>query len=163
MRGVGIKPDSRSSTLVLGSAVVHKHTSCSVRVKDVYSAMYQNSKYIVKTRNWDETRWVTNTETLEQQKSNNWTSLGPTKDRASSSDQLNWKILGRSHHLFRGPTRRRVIKEDSKDRINNQACSLSHNIHAVSGSFITNKYFLKLIRKIISANIFLLNLYTKSP
>ena len=31
-----------------------------------------------------------------QQKSNSWTPVGPTKDRASSPSQLNWKLLGRS-------------------------------------------------------------------
>ena len=53
---------------------------------------------------------------------------------------------------------RRAIKEGSKvanhDWVNNQTCSLSHNIHVVSGSFITNGYFPKLIRKIISTNKF---------
>ena len=30
--------------------------------------------------------------TLEQQKSNSWTPVGPTKDRASSPNQLHWKL-----------------------------------------------------------------------
>ena len=42
-RGGG-KPVSRSSKPRLDSVVVHKHTSCSVRVKDYYSSMHQNSK-----------------------------------------------------------------------------------------------------------------------
>ena len=29
---------------------------------------------------------------LEQQKSNSWTPVGPTKDKASSSSQFNWKL-----------------------------------------------------------------------
>ena len=33
--------------------------------------------------------------------------------------------------------------------------AISHNIHAVSNSFVTNDYFPKLIRKIISTNTFL--------
>ena len=51
-------------------------------------------------QHWNETRWVlnskTNTETQEQQNSNSWTPLGPTKDRKSSPNQLDWKLLGRS-------------------------------------------------------------------
>ena len=116
--------------------------------------MYQNSQHT----NQDETRWVlnskTNAETLGQQKSNSWTPMGPTKDRASSPDPLNWKFLGRSHHWDWSPIRRRAIKEDSKaanrDWVNHQACSLSHNIPVVSVFFY-------------KANIFFLNLYTKSP
>ena len=91
-------------------------------------------------------------ETLEQQKSKSWTPVVPTKDRALSPNQLNWKFL------VGDPTLRRAIKERSKvvnpDLANYQACSLSHNIHDVSGSFITNGYFCKLIRTIIPANIF---------
>ena len=56
------------------------------------------------------------------------------------------------------PTGRCAIKQGSKvvnrDWVNNQACSLLHNIHVVSGSFITNDYFPKLIRKILSTNNF---------
>ena len=54
-------------------------------------------------------------------------------------------------------SRRHAIKEGSKvvnrDWVNNQVCSLSHNIHVVSGSFITNDYVPKFIRKILSTNI----------
>ena len=60
--------------------------------------------------------------------------------------------------IFSMVTRRRAIKESSKvanrDWVNNQACSMPHNIHVVSGSFIANDYFPKLIRKIISTNNF---------
>ena len=34
------------TTLALGSPVVHKHRSYSVRVKDAYSSMHQNSKHM---------------------------------------------------------------------------------------------------------------------
>ena len=34
------------ATLALGSDVVHKHTSCSVRVKDFYPSMHQISKHV---------------------------------------------------------------------------------------------------------------------
>ena len=34
----------------------------------------------------------TNTETLEQQKSNNWTPVDPTKDKASNLNQLYWFV-----------------------------------------------------------------------
>ena len=40
-----------------------------------------------------------------------------------------------------------------RDWVNNQACSQSHNIHVVSGSFVTNDYFPKLIRKIWTNNV----------
>ena len=70
-----------------------------------------------------------------------------TKDRASSPNQLDWKYLGRVW----GATRRRAIKEGSKvvnrDWVNYQACSLSHNIYIVVGSFIMNDYLFKLVRK----------------
>ena len=83
--------------------------------------------------------------------SNNWIPMSSTKDRASSTNQLNRTVLGRSH--------RRAIKESSKvvnrDWVNNQAYGLSHKINAVSGSFISNGYFPKLIRKIIPINHFI--------
>ena len=89
----------------------------------------------------------------------------PGQRRASSPFQLKWKVLGRSHHKFRGPTRRRAIKEGIKvvnrDWVNNQSCSLSHNIHVESGSFITGDHLPKLIWKILSDFNFL-NLYTMS-
>ena len=63
---------------------------------------------------------------LKQQKSNSWIPVSPIKDRVTSPNQLNWKVLGRSLHLVWGPTRRRVIKEGSKvvnrDWVNPQAC-----------------------------------------
>ena len=89
----------------------------------------------------------TNTERLEQQESNSWTPMSPTKYKSSSR-------------------RRREIIEGSEvinlDWVNHQTCSLSHNIHVVSGYFIMNDYFPKFIRKIIPINIFF-NLYTESP
>ena len=42
----------------------------------------------------------------------------------------------------------------SRDWVNLQACSLSHNIHVGSDSFVTNDKFPKLIRKIISIKQF---------
>ena len=41
-----------------------------------------------------------------------------------------------------------------RDCVNHQACSLSYNIHVVSGSFIANEYFSYLIRLIMPSNIF---------
>ena len=35
----------------------------------------------------------------------------------------------------------------NRDWVNHKACSLSHYIHVVPGSFVTNGYFSKLIRK----------------
>ena len=81
--------------------------------------MNQNSKHIIQIQHWVEIRWVLNsktlTETLEQQKSNSWTPVGPTKDRASSSNQQYWKFF--------------VIGLTTKH---------AHNIYVVSSSFITN-------------------------
>ena len=121
-------------------------------------------------------------ETLEQKKSNSCTPVGPTKDRVSSPNQLDWMFLRRSLHWVLGPTSRLAIREGSKDinpdwvnkqtcrtfeymqniRITNKHTEHSHNIHVVSGSFIKNDYFSKLIRKICRPTIFL-NLNTKSP
>ena len=56
----------------------------------------------------------TNTETLEQQKSNSWTPVGRTIDRASSPNKLNWKFLGRSLLQVWDPTRRRASKDATK-------------------------------------------------
>ena len=44
--GSGLNRFHATATLALDSAVVHKHTSCSVRVKDFYSSMNQISKHI---------------------------------------------------------------------------------------------------------------------
>ena len=38
------------------------------------------------------TQQQTNSEILEQQKSNSWAPVGPTKDRSSGPSQLNWKL-----------------------------------------------------------------------
>ena len=38
------------------------------------------------------TQQQTNSEMLEQQTSNSWTPVGPTKDRSSGPSQLNWKL-----------------------------------------------------------------------
>ena len=95
-----------------------------------------------------------------------WSNRNPTvepggpdqRERASSPNQLDWKTLGRSLHLVRVPTRRRVIEESNKvvnrDWVNHQACSLSHNIHVLSDFFIANDYVSKLVRKIMPSNIF---------
>ena len=40
------------------------------------------------------------------------------------------------------------------DWINNQACSLSHYIYAITNLLITNNYLLEMIRKIIFMNYF---------
>ena len=52
----------------------------------------------------DECQQQTQSETLEQQKSNNWTSVGPTKDRSSGPSQVNCKLYaeaGTCWHLTR--------------------------------------------------------------
>ena len=116
----------------------YTHRSCSVRVKDLYSSMNQNSKHINRfiSHHWDETNKTstqqqTNSETLEQQKSNSWTLVGPTKDRSSGPSQLNWK-------LYAGAIiKSEVWKVVNHDWVNHKACSLSHNIHVLSDSFVT--------------------------
>ena len=58
--------------------------------------MNQNSEHINhdSALRWNKTstQQQTNPETLEQQKSNSWTPVGPTKDRSSGPSQLNWKL-----------------------------------------------------------------------
>ena len=58
--------------------------------------MNQNSEHINQDLslrlNKTNTQQQTNSETLEQQKSNSWTPVGPTKDRKSGPSQLNWKL-----------------------------------------------------------------------
>ena len=60
--------------------------------------MHQNHKHINQDLmlRWNKmsTQWQTNSETQEQQKSNSWTPVGPTKDRVSSPNQLKWRCLG---------------------------------------------------------------------
>ena len=65
-------------------------------MKDVYSSLNQNSEHINQDSSlrWNKTstQQQTNSETLEQQKSNSWTPVGPTKERSSGPGQLNWKL-----------------------------------------------------------------------
>ena len=90
--------------LVLGSAVVHKHTSYSDRVKDFYSSMHQNSKHInqVSTLGWNKM----STQRSKRSGATEIHQLNPSgsdqKDRASSFNQLNLKCLGRNLHFSIG-------------------------------------------------------------
>ena len=114
-----------ATTFALASNMIHKHTrsawmtsnssmhtrsawmtsNSSMHTRSAWmtsnSSMHQSSRHINQEHR-DETRWIfnskTNTETLEQQKSNSWTPVGPTKDKALSPNQLDWKFLGRSLH-----------------------------------------------------------------
>ena len=65
-------------------------------MKDLYSSVNQNREHINRDSSlrWNKksTQQQTNSETLEQQKSNSWTPVGPTKDRSSGPSQLNWKL-----------------------------------------------------------------------
>ena len=58
--------------------------------------MNQNSEHINQDSSlrWNKTstQQHTNSETLEQQKSNSWTPVGPTQDISSSLSQLNLKL-----------------------------------------------------------------------
>ena len=66
------------------------HRGCSARVKDLYSSINRNSEHINQDSSlkWNKmcTQHQTNSETLEQLKSNNRTRVGPTKDRLSFKD-----------------------------------------------------------------------------
>ena len=63
-------------------------------VKDFYSSMNRNSEHINQDSSlrWNKMNTQQQDRTLEQQKSNSWTPVGPTKDRASSPSQLSWKF-----------------------------------------------------------------------
>ena len=69
-------------------------------MKDLYSSMNQTREHINQDSSlrWNKTstQQQTNSETLEQQKSNSWTPMGPTKDRSSGSSQLNLKLYVRA-------------------------------------------------------------------
>ena len=95
-------------------------------MKDLYSSMNQNSEHI-NQENKTTTQQQTNSKTLEQQKSNSWTPVGPTKDRSSGPSQLNWKLYAGT--IIKSEAHRRAIKEICKvvnrDWINHQAWSLS--------------------------------------
>ena len=58
--------------------------------------MNQDSEYINQNLslrcNKTSTQQQTNSETLEQQKSNSWTTVGPTKDKSSGLSQLKLKL-----------------------------------------------------------------------
>ena len=58
--------------------------------------MNQNKEHINQDSSlrWNKTstQQQTNPETLEQQKSNSWTPVGPTKDRSLGPSQLYWKL-----------------------------------------------------------------------
>ena len=74
----------------------YTHRICSILLKDIYSSMNQNSEHINQdpSLRWNKTstQQQTNSETLEQQKSNSWIPVGPTKDRSSGPSQLTWKL-----------------------------------------------------------------------
>ena len=72
----------------------------------------------------DETQQQTNSETLEEQKTNSWTPVGPTKDRSSGPSQLNWKLYagGIITHWW---AIKEVCKVVNRELVNHQACSLS--------------------------------------
>ena len=88
-----------------------------------------------------------------------WTTLSQAKDIASRTNPL-VKVLCRGRHWNWGPTRRRAIKEWSiainRGWVNNQACSLPHNIWIISYSFIMVNKLSELLRTIWLPNNFFL-------
>ena len=76
------------------------------------------------------TQQQTNSETLEQQKSNSWTPVGPTKDKSSGPSQLKWKLYAGA--IIKSEARsigmhatNEVCKVVNSDWGNHQVCSLS--------------------------------------
>ena len=51
-------------------------------------------------------------ETLEQQKSNSWTPVGPIKDRSSGPKQLNWNLYAGA--IIKSEAHRRAMKDVCK-------------------------------------------------
>ena len=105
------------------------------------------------------TRQQETTEMLKQKKTNSRTPMGPTRARASGTNRLTEKSLGRrSRHKVWSPTRTRATKEGSKvinsDWANYHACSLLYYIYAVPNLYISKNNFTKLSAKII-AGLFL--------
>ena len=101
------------------------------------STMHQNSNHIIKIpQHWVETRWELNsktlTETLEQQISKGWTSMGLTKDRASSPNQSFWKCLAVAFNSSQARPFGMQLKREvvNGNWVNHQACTLSHK-HAL--------------------------------
>ena len=95
--------------------------------------MHQNSKaYKSRFKTEMKTRWVlskTNTERLEQRQSNSWTPVDSTKVRVSNHNQL-----------YEARPADMQINTAAKF-LEHQTCSVSHNIYAVAGSFLTSDFF----------------------
>ena len=73
--------------------------------------MHQNSKRInqYSTLRWNkmstqqqDLQWNAGAAEVQQLNPGGPPGVGPTKDRSSSPNQLNWKFLGRSHHYVWG-------------------------------------------------------------
>ena len=122
-----------------------------------WSAWRTSTQQCIKTANiqiniqqWDKTRLVLNSQTKTETQEQQLNPGGPDQRQSINPRPTKVKTSGRCHQVW-GPPRPRAIKEGSKVVncywVNNEACSLLHNIHVVSGSFITNDYFPKLIRK----------------
>ena len=86
----GLKLFNQYTTLTLDSDVIHKHTSYSVRVKDFNASKQQT--YTSRYNQQQDQHWNPGATEIQQ-----FTPMGLTKDRASSPNQINWKILGHSH------------------------------------------------------------------
>ena len=146
-------------------------------MKDLSSSMNQNNEHI----NHDSSlRWnkrsaqqQTNSETLEQQKSNSWISVGPTKDRSSGPSQLYWKLYVGAIIIYAGA----IIKSEAQPI----GVQLKVSAKLLTVNWLTTKhvvsritfmlYPILLYRMIIFLNwseksfqlTIFLNLFTKSP
>ena len=93
------------------------------------------------------------TETLEQHKSNSWTPMGPTKDRASSPNQLYWKLfLGRSLYSAGVQLKRAAMLLTVIALTKNAVCRIIFLLYLVL--FYRMIIFSKLIRKVFPPNKF---------
>ena len=164
--GVGLNRFYVATILALTSAAVYTHNLFSPHEGILTHQCYisENTK-INKLQRWnnDEDSTARNNWNARQKKTNSKTRAGPTKDRASSTNQHYPKLnsskpLRWNHHRIWGLTRRRAIKEGSKvinrDWVNNYACSLSYNIYVVPNLFISKNDFTKLGSEVIASIYF---------
>ena len=103
--------------------------------------MNQSSEHINQDSSlrWNKTsaQQQTNSETLEQQKSNSWTPVGPTNDRSSGPSQLNRKLYAGA--IIKYETRPSGVQLKRSEKL--LTVTELTNKHAFD-SFVTNDYFL---------------------
>ena len=96
--GGGLSRIHAAATLALGSTVLHRQTSCSVRVKD-------------SSKHWDETRWVLNSNTILKRVSNRSQTVEPwwARPRLKRTENTREQGEGKTQHeTLRGKTKRHI-------------------------------------------------------